>query len=74
MRAVNTGQAEGPAEGCVANFLVPRLGQLGPHYFKRRWRLEERTEAGARGDPTWRSGHRLLPVTTIDRAGRLAPP
>ena len=27
-------------------------------------------EAGARGDPIWRSGHRLMRVMAIDRAGR----
>ena len=32
------------------------------------WRLGERTEAGAPGDPIWRSGHRLMRVTAIDRA------
>ena len=36
------------------------------------WRLGECTEAGARGDPIWRSGHRLMRVTTIDRAATCA--
>ena len=36
---------------------------------KRRWRFGEGTEAGAQGDPVWRSAPRLMRVTTIDRAG-----